>query len=197
MKGGIIILLTALLFSCSQKQFDSKEELVAYIKDPENGYVQEKQVNGVDIKLMYRPTDLLVAQELRGSKEPERIDSLRRKYNDYLYFNLSLSKDSKELLSAVPQDRNEFGIMVNQLVFGMIDKVTLRTGDQRMIKMIDFSYPRLYGVGRSTAFLLVFPLDELTATEDISLVIEDFGIGTGEVKFKLKQDLISSPPRIF
>ena len=115
----ILILGVYLLVSCAQKSFETQEALWTYLKDEDNGYLQQKNINGYDFSLLYKPTDLLVAQELGANRSQEKIAALREKYKKQLYFTLSMSRNGKELLSTTPKNRQEFGAMVNQLAFGM------------------------------------------------------------------------------
>ena len=181
--------------SCANSTFNNEEELWTYLKNEESGYIQHKNVNGYDFSLLYKPTDLLVLQELGDSKDAEQISVLREKYNKYLYFNLSMSKNNKELLSTAPKNRNEFGAMVNELAFGIGDKVHLFTPEKDTIEIADFVYPRMYGMSRSTDILLVYPRDkERLKQEYLNFTIEDLGIYTGEVKFKVSTRSINDEP---
>lgn len=187
-----------ILLSCQQKKFESKEELIDYLSNPENGYFFKKSVNGYDFSLMYRPTDLLVEQEL-GNKTTTQVtvDSLREKYNKYLYFNLSMSRNNQELLSTAPKNRNEFGAMVNQLAFGMGNKVHLFTASKDTIPLADYIYPRLYGMGNATTMMFVYPRDKkITNTDFLNFTVEDLGLYTGEVKFKIDRKKIYKQPTI-
>ena len=71
-----------------------------YINKEENDYIYKKSVNGVDYSLLYRPTDLLVKQELPENYVTKDVDSLRAKYSKYLYFNLSMSKNDDHIVRA-------------------------------------------------------------------------------------------------
>ena len=148
---------------------------------------------------MYRPTDLLVKQELEntGFKHVD-VEELRTKYEKYLYFNLSMSKNGKELLSTAPKNRNEFGTMVNQLAFGMQDKVHLFTETRDTIEMADFIYPRMYGMSRATTIMFVYPREEenLAKEMDLTFTIEDLGLFTGDVKFKINTENIKHEPKL-
>ncbi|MEL6809713.1 MAG: hypothetical protein AAFP76_00065 [Bacteroidota bacterium] len=199
MRGAYLILFVLAIFAtgCQQKSFDTKEELLSYISDPENGYLQKKQVNGVEISLMYRPVDLTVIQELEGVSTKASIDSLRAFYQENVYFNLSLSKNGRELLSAVPSNRHEFGAMVNQLSFGMDQKIHLYNKNKDTINMKDYVYPRMYGMTHATSMLLVFPRDEVVKDNgELTLSIEDIGVKTGEVKFKMSVRKIKDEPML-
>jgi len=186
----IIILLT--ITSCT-KTFNSEKELLDYIQDESNGYIHHKTVNGVDFTLLYKPTDLLVKQELgddMGNKN--KIMELRNKYSKYLYFNLSMSVNNKELLSVAPKNRNEFGTMVNQLAFGMKDKVHLYNAKKDTIELLDYVYPRMYGMSHATSMLFVYPRDEKKLKEkELNFTVEDLGLYTGEVKFKINAEKLN------
>ena len=183
--------------SCGSKEFDSEEALWAYIKDPENAYLQEKTVNGVDFTLLYKPTDLIVAQEI-GSKDAttKEIDSLRNKYNKYAYFNLSISKSNQEILNSVAGDRNQFGAMVNTLSFGMEDKMHMYSNKRDTIALLDYVYPRMYGMSKSTSLLLVYSAEELEKYTHLNLSVEDMGLGTGEVRIKLNPNSLKKRTQI-
>ncbi|WP_420571716.1 hypothetical protein [Kordia sp.] len=188
--------LSIVLFGCSTETFDSKEVLLEHIQDESNGFLQEKTVNGVHFSLLYRPTDLLVNQELRGNGDKD-IQELRDRYSQYLYFNLSISQDNKELLSAVPKNRNEFGQMVNELAFGMGQKVHLFTKTKDTIEIADFIYPRMYGMSNATTIMLVYPRNKEELKGDyLNLTVEDLGVHTGEVKFKVPIEIIENEPKL-
>ncbi|TCK68076.1 hypothetical protein DFQ05_1861 [Winogradskyella wandonensis] len=191
--------LLSLSLSCSTKTFDTEKELLDYITDEANGYVQKKSVNGYDFSLLYRPTDLLVHQELSDDEKSDskRIKELRDKYNKHLYFNLSMSKNNQELLSTAPKDRNEFGAMVNQLAFGMNKKVHLFTQSKDTIELADFIYPRMYGMSKSTTIMFVYPRDENLLEEDyLNFTIEDLGLYTGEIRLKVPTKTIKKEPTL-
>ncbi len=184
-----------LITGCINKTFNTEQELWNYIKNEENGYIQHKNINGYDFTLLYKPTDLLVKQELSDLKNAKKISALRKKYNQYMYFNLSMSKNNKELLSMAPHNRNEFGAMVNQLAFGMGNKVHLYTQKKDTLPLLDFVYPRMYGMSQSTDILFVYPRDKkYLKNEYLNFTVEDLGIYIGEVKFKLSVDKIKNEP---
>lgn len=189
------LLLAILVFGCSNKTFDSEIQLLEYIQNESNGFLQEKEINGINFRLLYRPTDLLVSQELNNGNK--NIQKLRNKYSQYLYFNLSISKNNQELLSVLPENKSEFGKMVNSLAFEMDQKVHLFTKKKDTIEILDFIYPRMYGMSNATTVMLVYPRDKEKLQDDyINLTIEDFGINTGEIKFKIPTEIINNEPRI-
>ena len=185
------------LSGCQQKTFETKEDMWIYLKDTDNGYLQHKNVNGYYFSLLYKPTDLLVEQELGADKSKEKTKELREKYQQYMYFTLSMSRDNKELLSTTPKNRQEFGAMVNQLAFGMRDKVHVFTQKKDTLKMLDYSYPRIYGFSHSTTMLFVYSREDKHLKEDIlNFTIQDLGTYAGEVKFKINSLKLKNEPKL-
>ena len=196
-KTGIYILLFFATVSCSQKTFESEEAMWIYLKDPSNGYLQQKTINSIHFSIVQRPTDLLVKQELGDGINTDEIKLLREKYSKYIYFMLSMSKNNQELLSTTPKNRNEFGAMVNQLAFGMEEKVHLYTQQKDTIALADFIYPRMYGMGNATTIMFVFPRNKEQLNGDyLNFTIEDINIYTGEVKFKIPIENFKKEPKL-
>lgn len=194
-RNSLFLLLIVIVSSCGNKSFDTAEEMVTFISDEENEYCYKKDVNGVTYTLQYRPTDLLVQQELGDNASEKKVKQLREKYNKYLYFNLSMSLNGQELLSNVVRDKAQFGQMVNDLAFNMDQKVHLYTPEKDTLSMTDFVYPRMYGMTNNTSILIVYPRDKNYLKEEyINFTIEDLGFYTGEVKFKIKtQEIVNEP----
>lgn len=189
----ITLLMTFLMFfSCNQKHFDSKEALLDYLQNEDNGYIQQKTVNGVNFSLIFKPTDLIVSQMLQ-SKSVNDVDSLRNECSKYLYFNLSMSINNQEILNVAPRNRNEYGSMVTQLAFAMEEKVHLYTSNNDTIQLAEYIYPRAYGITGKTSMMFVFFNDRIIKEADyLNFSIEDFGVDTGEVKFKIPYKTIET-----
>ena len=193
----ILMLFSVLIFNCNSKSFKNEQELLEYIKDEQNGYNLKKTIQGVTYSLVYRPTDLLVKQELIDSTNAKEIKRLRSKYNKYMYFNLSMSKQNQELLSVAPKNHKEFGAMVNQLAFGMQEKVHVYTASKDTLEMADYVYPRLYGMAKATTMMFVYPRDnKVQKTDYINFTIEDLGLYTGEVRFKMPTKKLLNEPQL-
>ena len=194
----IIVLLLVLLSGCRSESFDTKEQLWSYLSEESNGYHFTKNINGIDYKLTYKPTDLLVMQESFGdSFSRGEIELLRDKYKGHLYFNLGMAINGKEILTGLARNKQEFGFMVNLLAFNMSDKLNLITSSNDTIAMVDYVYPRMYGLGQSTDMLLIFEKPtELNKEEYLRLTIADLGFRTGEVAFKMETDKIINQPRL-
>lgn len=197
-KITLLVLIIFAFFSCNTREvFSSEEDFYKYLGDANNGYVQSKIVKGIKFTLSYRPTDALVKQEARSKISISKLDSLRHKYNRFLYFNLSVSKNNEELLSAVPKDINEFGQLAKKLSFSMNDYVNLYTQSKDTLSLIDYAYPRMFGATQETTMLLVFnKANKIKTTPVLNFTIEDLGLKTGEVKFKINSKKIINEPQL-
>lgn len=199
-KFNLVIYISLFLFiGCADKTFEDRDSLLEYLKEFDNGYCLRKKVNGFRYDLMYKPTDLLVFQELSSEKNYDLHDvvRLRNKYGKYMYITLSISKNNKELLSSTPKNRKEFTDMVHRLVFKMKKSVHLFNQNKDTLEMLDYVYPRLYGTTRSTEILFVYPKDKkYLNNEFLYFTIEDLGNYTGEIKFEIKTNKILNEPSL-
>ena len=195
----IILLLNLLLLSgCGSKHFDNADQLHEYINHQDNGYTRQVQSNGVNFSVTYRPTDLLVNQEADEENDADQIAKLREKYRKNLYFNLSISKNNKEILSTAVNNRRQFGAMTSQLVFGMQNKVHLLTAAKDTLEMIDYVYPRMYGASKATTIMFVYPRDAKYLEEEfLEFTIKDLGIGTGDINLKIPTQSLRNEPTLF
>lgn len=190
MKIISLILLILIISSCNEKHFDNSQELLTYINKKEHGYTQEKVIGGIKFKLLLKPTDLVAAQEIEDDMAKTGIDSIRRKYSHFIYFNLTISKNNKELLSAIPTDQAQFGALMNQISFDMSENIHLFDTKKDTFQMLDYIYPRMYGLSKSTSLLLIYEKNKISTTENLFLTIEEFGLNTGEVKFRIPSELL-------
>ena len=186
-----------LCLGCQSNSFKDVATLTEFLQNPQNGYIQHKSINGYDFSLMYKPTDLVVGQQTSAVGLDESANELREKYEDFLYFTLSIGKGGKEVLSAVPSGRKQFGEMVQQLVFDMDKKVHLTTRSRDTLPLIDYTYPRMYGMSSATSMLFVFPRKKESLTQEyLEFSIEDIGLLTGEVSFKIPLKHIVNEPTL-
>lgn len=196
-KNKLLPFILLLFISSCSKTFDTQEEMNDYIQNEDNGYHYKKTVANVDYVLQYRPTDLLVKQELGDDTNPAKVEKFRKHYGQYMYFNLSMSKNNQELLNGVAQDKAKFGQMVNELAFGMEEKLHLYSPTKDTLTLADFIYPRMYGMSNSTSIMIVYPRDTKYINQEyLNFVIEDLGLETGDIKFKLDTKALKKEPKL-
>ena len=170
-------------------------ELEHYLNDDKNGLTQEFSFNGLQMQMRYRPTDMLVAQELGDSKEQEQITKLREKYGPYDYFVLSISQEGQDALYS-QTSYSQFSETLQNLAFRMDQYVQLTTSQQDTIPLSDFAFPRLYGYGKSTQVLLVFNKEKMINDEWVQINVHDVGLGTGKQHFRFRREDLEQVPQL-
>jgi len=194
----LTLLLLIVFSSCTPSTVKTEQELLTYIRDEDNGLYKKQNKNGVDIELMYRPTDLIVQQELQGkeSSSPEDIQKLEDQYGKYAYFVLSFSQNDREALYARSADYGDFSEKLQRIAFRMNEYTYMSTDQQDTVYLSDFYYPRLNGMGMATQVLLAFEREQIEQGETATLHVKDLGFGTGRVNFKIKKKDMERVPRL-
>ena len=194
---GLAIVFICLFFAACSSQFNSAEDLQSYISKEKNGLIQSKEIGNMAIKVAHRPTDLLVNQELSNQDyTQEEVTKLREKYNQYAYFTLSLSAGGQEVEAYNVNGQGDFGSRVQQLAFGMSDKVELHTNARDTITVADYVYQRTFGIGNSSDMLFAFKREELKSSNWIQFQLDDFGLGIGTNRFRFKTKDIENAPKL-
>jgi hypothetical protein len=189
------IILFSIFFSCQSKLTEA--ELKTYIQNPENGVTQEKKINNVEYKVTYKPTGLMINQELRNiSRTPGLLDSLQQKYDRYHYFMLSVNVNNRDVLSSKTGNRADFGNAVYQLSFNMNEKTFLVSDQRDTLGLVDYVFPRMYGMSPTTNMLFVFEKGNGKSIESFKLHINEFGLNTGNTKYKFLTEDINRIPEI-
>jgi hypothetical protein len=181
----LIYMCVLIFFTGCQEKFKTRDEYSKYINDADNGFSQTKVVNGVTINVTYKPSDLMVCQEIENKNySTKQIDSVRAKYDKLLYFIVSYSKDNNEILTTIPASRSEFNEIQNRLTFRMNENVALVNNKRDTIPLLDFNFPRTYGMSKTTTVLFVFNKnDKIEDSNELNFNLTDIGIGIGDLKF--------------
>lgn len=194
---ALFIFLLLLLFVSSHQRSLPYEKLLEFVNDPRNNLQQSKSVNTITIKLTMYPSDLLVLQEIQvkdSITKQERTEIFER-YNSQFYFILSFSQQGSEILGSIG-NRFWFKNMVNQLSFGMGESISLATEKLDTLVLLDFNSPRYYGMSPSTDILLAYTKPKDHKYEFLEFSIKEFGLLTGDVKFRFNKKDIKKLPRL-
>ncbi|MBR8534955.1 hypothetical protein KDU71_05230 [Carboxylicivirga sediminis] len=183
-----------LLIASCQKQL-SHPEFLEYINNPDNGLLQEKEINNVSVSLQYWPQELVTYQEFQG------LDSISTQvylnelanYKQYHYIKLKLSAHGQGLLHAYVRDRFKYSQLVNTLSFGMGQNAYLIKQPTDTLEFVDCFIPRYYGINTSTDLMLIYKADKDLDT-DFRFQLKDLDIGTGELSFTITKDAILNIP---
>lgn len=192
--SGLCVLV--LVVSCVEKEV-TYQELIDYVQEKDNGLHLQQEANGILAEVTYKPTDLWVYLETDDeSVSLTQLDSLRKHYTKYHYFTLSLSKDNKEALHSAVGSMDQYSELVQTLSFRMRDYVTLTTSQQDTIPVGDFILDRTYGLSSATSLLFVFAKEKTEKVEWIQFNLNEFGLGTGNQRFRFRSKDITNTPTI-
>lgn len=192
---SLITYFLVIAVSCNSPAYLSEQELLEYIRDQDNGLVKTKQAPPFNLTVQYRPNDLLVLQELGKDRDVMQIAKARVKYRDYAYFILSMDIEGKNALYGSSADMAMFSENLQNLSFRMADKVSLITSAQDTIEVADYIFDRTYGMG-STTLMFVFSKDKLKDAEWFTFNLKEFGMGTGDQRFRFKNNALFTTPRL-
>src|SRR5258706_7487689 len=96
-----------LLSGCNKTA--SRQGLLAYTFDPDHGLYQKLEKDGAIIEVIYRPSDLILYQQLKGEvKSAAQVDSMKSYYRSMDYFLLRLSRNGKEITIPYAGDPSKF-----------------------------------------------------------------------------------------
>jgi len=183
--------------SCSTPNYLSEKDLKVYLFDKDNSLSKEHVLKGNKSIVTYRPTDLLLLQETRGTT---KIDSstlvrLQQKYQDHYYFILSLSKNNKEA-EYQQQGMGQFSDLIQTLSFRMSEHVNMTTNSRDTIPVGDYIYPRTYGMSNASTLMFAFNKEKTKSTEWVQFNLKEFGLGIGNQNFRFKTSDLENIPRI-
>jgi hypothetical protein len=183
------------MVGCSNSDHLLPEELSAFVINEEHGLKKTAALSNINIEVTYRPVDLLVYQEIgKQVVDAKEIENLRKKYNQYIYFILSLSNDSKEALHQT--GGSQYSELVQTLSFRMNDYVTLTTAANDTIPVGDFMLNRTYGMSSSTDLLFVFSKEKAIGQDWIQFNLNEFGLGVGNQRFRFSMKDIKEVPEV-
>lgn len=166
-----------------------------YVLDPGNGLRHSTSSNGVDVEVVYRPNDLVVAQQLRGISDPMEQKREMSNFEGLVYFVLNLSRDSREIEGGYASDSRQFSRVVSHLSSEIFQDIYLLNGHDT-IPAISVAYAPTYGVREQTSLLTVFEADIEEWSGAIVFLLDDSVLGVGRVQLVFDSDRISKVPSL-
>lgn len=187
-----VVFLCLIVTSCV-KDTVTEQELSKYVQEEQHGLKKTARVGSYNLSVTYRPSDLLVVQELAGRADTMLLASLRQKYEKNYYFVLSIQKNGKE---ALPEnDNNKFSEVLQTISFRMGDHLIMLM-DKDTIPLADYSFTRTFGMSTSTDLLLVFEKKKGDTNQVVQINLDEFGLNLGNHSFQFDVADLENIPRI-
>lgn len=195
---GLLAVVSFFFSACYSPEYLSEEKLLEYVS---NNKEFSKTITSGDHKIIasFRPTDLFVAQELRGSTKPSETEILqaRDKYKSHLYFIVSLADANGEIMNTSVFGKPDGDNLLSTLSFRMSEYVSLKTSSGNIIPVATYAHQRTFGKGNSTDLLFAFENTQVKNSDQLELTIQEFGLGIGQFIFKFKAEQLDNAPKIF
>ncbi|MGA6119358.1 hypothetical protein [Sphingobacterium anhuiense] len=175
------ILLLFVLCSCSNlpEKFVNVSEGMQYISDPDNGFVVDTILpNEVKVQVQLIPASLIQKTNTAGKQK---------------YFSIQFSYKGNELLAQLP--REEYGSYVQLFSFGMDRVIKLITADGKEFQADMVSYQPTYSMGKSNELTVVFD-QHISKDQNVTLIVDEFGLQLGTLKFFIDKSRINYSPTI-
>jgi hypothetical protein len=187
---GIVGLL---LSSCATSL--SPTEYKAYLADPAHGLTHTVDANRATITCTYRPTDLLVLQDL--AKAPANVvtqDSLAHNYLGKTYCTLKLACNGSEIENQFVNDPAAYQQALTYLDTGIATDAFLATTTHDSVAAVASMYVRHFGATGHSTVLLVFDTHQLTPQQGFHLTLRGQHLGLGTLRFSFAaRDLAALP----
>lgn len=168
-------------------------EYQAYLADPAHGLTQTVEANGATITCTYRPTDLLVLQDLTSTPTAGR-DSLARAYAGKTYCTLTLARNGRELENQFVNDPAAYQQALTYLNAGIAADAFLVTTPRDSVPAVASMYLRQFGTTGHSTLLLVFDTHQLTPQQGFHLTLRGQRLGLGTLLFPFTaHDLAALP----
>ena len=164
--------------------------LRAFVQDEENGLKQLKTDGVFKVTATYRPSDLIAKQQMNGDQAAE-FDSLANVYSRYTYFVVDITKNGKDLETALASEGSDVSSRINYLSSQFSEKFHVAVGN-KLVPVTEFIYARSYGITGSQ-FLIAFENIPMT---DFQLLINGRELGFNELTFDFEKDYIKRLPRL-
>lgn len=193
MKSCCMILCLFFINSCIN-YVNTKSELLAYINNLENNIIKEDSILDINYKINYRPYSLYGTRLI--DKGYTNIDSISEICKDpsKIHFQLSLSRNDKDLFYALTKDFDikELGSKLN---YKLVNYIKCFKDNKDTIYLRSSFFIKEYGSSNSTNLFLEY--DKPSNYNDITLEIKDIVYSTENViTFNFKSEKIENTPLI-
>lgn len=189
----IMLLFMTVIFGCASDSL-GPDDLVSFVRDPENGLRQRKEFDLFYLDLQYEPLEyaalIRVGEEGlvngRYAEEKSQLTGLQ-------YFQLKLgSVEGKEFLRTGIASMDEYHARLEYYTSHVQDDLMLVSGTDTL-PCILHHFERTYKIGPYSTLLIGFEGAEDVKSER-TLIYDDRALGIGRVKFTITENSLKRLP---
>ncbi|MBT1697138.1 hypothetical protein KK083_09645 [Fulvivirgaceae bacterium PWU4] len=195
MRALLIILVCSGLLSCGSRSIVSEQELKDYIINPDHGLCRREAKNGIDMEVVYRPSELVAAQQVAGVTDQKEREKIIRNFDSLAYFVIKLSRNGQEIENAYASDNDKFLQATSYLSSGIAqDLYLVNKGDT--IRALDAVYTRMFGAATATTVMAIFDTNVKDLDGSLTFCFGDTGLGLGLNEFEFYTNDINKAPTL-
>ena len=193
----LVLLILSGLAACG-KQALQPSDYVKWVNDPDNGLIKKKTIHPLEVEVLYKPIDYVIANELRTNDiAAETYNNRRAALGSMLYYTLKLGIEGGQ------EDVTNYGVSnasaqqerLAYLSFSLQKDIQLvEAGDTLNCQL--FHFERAYDLVPYRTFVLGFDLKAATKNADKTLIIEMPYFKTGPVKLTFENSDLESIPNL-
>jgi len=182
-------------YGCSGRVM-TREGLQQYIRR-NNALSKEEVIRGIKVMVSYMPGELLMQQELSTLPKGDtaRARQLKEKYSGQYYFQLSYSKNNKEVIRQLG-GYARYSDMVQVMSFEMGAYINATDDRNDTLALADYLFNQEYGMAKANNMLLAFRRQDFNKAKVIAITIAEFGLGIGETRFEFRKSELDDVPRL-
>ena len=191
----IIFLFVYGLISCAEREVETVSELQEYVNDTENGLRKVKIRNDLDLEVIYRPKDLVLAQQLDDVYELKEREKVKKQFDSLEYFILHLSRQGHEIENDYTSDQLKRSEILNYFSGGILNDLAIIHNNE-VLRPIDIAYIQTFGAGSATSVMVIFKNHKMQRSGDLKFCFHDTMLGTGMHEFLFDTHDIQSIPTL-
>jgi hypothetical protein len=195
MRTPLILLAFSILLSCAGRSVVSEQELKDYLMDPEHGLSRHEAKKGIDMEVVYRPSELVAAQQVDGVTDKKEQERIIRNFDSLAYFILKLSRNGQEIENAYVSDNDKFLQVTSYLSSGIAQDLYL-VNKEDTIRALDAVYTRMFGAATATTVMAIFDADVKDWDGSVTFCFDDTGLGLGINEFEFDTNDINKAPTL-
>ncbi len=186
---SFILFFVLLISSCAKKQLEPKE-LLEFIEDDSNGFVQTKTIDEYTFKVMYQPIEYIVLKEIKDNILTKKIIEEKKKELDnlqYFLLEIEIPSEKGDLLKYNLTDNNEYYYRLKYFSFDMQNDIQL-IENKDTLPCVLYHFERTYGLTSKCKITLAFENSPKTNTNKIFVLNENvLGVGIVKLQFDYKE----------
>jgi hypothetical protein len=190
-----ILFLFQLLFMSSCKKDLSPAQYVSWVKAPENGLVQTKQLGEFTFTVMHKPAAYMALQAIGGEQDANksRFDEELKAAGSMLYFTFRVKHaQAQDAFMAGMENEQQYGLRIGYFMGDAQQDFSLVNGTDTLPCTM-YHYERDYGISKEESISLGFD-PKNKPIKNLQLIYNDQQLGTGPVKVAFSEELLHSLP---